>query len=228
MNKPRILLVEDDTSLGPVLKSYLEMNTYEVDLVDDGREVLPILQNKDFDVCIFDVMLPGKDGFSIAKEVSDFRSDLPFVFLTAKTLREDMIKGFKLGADDYITKPFDTEVLIFKLNAILHRNKVIKPETWEFQVGKYNFYARERKLLFNEECIKLTPKENALLKILCENMNELTQNQIALMSIWGNDSYFNKRSMDVFISKLRKYLSQDKRIFIENVHGSGYILYVQD
>lgn len=228
MNKPRILLVEDDSSLGPVLKSYLEMNSYQVELVDDGRKALPVFESRNFDLCIFDVMLPGKDGFSVAKEVCACREEVPFIFLTAKTLREDIIKGFKLGADDYITKPFDTEVLIYKLDAILSRNKIRIPARWEYQIGDYKFLSKERKLMLGEECFKLTPKESALLRILCENMNELTPNQKALTSIWGNDSYFNKRSMDVFISKLRKYLQEDEKIFIENVHGSGYILYVQD
>lgn len=228
MNKPRILLVEDDSSLGPVLKSYLEMNSYQVELVDDGRKALPVFESRNFDLCIFDVMLPGKDGFSVAKEVCAYREEIPFIFLTAKTLRDDIIKGFKLGADDYITKPFDTEVLIYKLDAILSRNKIKIPARWEYQIGKYKFLSKERKLIFGKECFKLTPKESALLRILCENMNELTPNQKALTSIWGNDSYFNKRSMDVFISKLRKYLQQDEKIFIENVHGSGYILYVQE
>ncbi len=220
--------MEDDLSFGSVLKSYLEINEYEVTWVDDGKFALERFRNGDFQICILDVMLPNVDGFTIGTEIRKINQDIPMVFLTAKNLKEDILKGYNLGADDYITKPFDTEVLLCKIQAIIKRQSVqeVQDET-VFQIGSYEFDSKLRSILRDGEKQKLSPKEADLLKLLCQNKNELLSRETALNKIWGEDGYFTARSMDVFITKLRKFLKDDPNIEIKNIHGSGFLLDVK-
>ena len=224
--KPKILLCEDDTNLGMVLKNYLELNDFEVVLERDGRLGLAAFQREKFDICLLDVMMPKMDGFTMAEEVRDINPDVPLFFLSAKTMKDDIIQGYKLGADDYITKPFDSEVLLLKIRAILKRNEEQHREevNAEFDMGKYHFNPRLRELTLEGNVQVLSPKENELLKMLCEYKNDLLPRDIALKKIWGSDTYFNGRSMDVYIAKLRKYLKEDSTIEIVNIHGNGFRL----
>jgi two-component system OmpR family response regulator len=224
--KPKILLCEDDTNLGLVLKNYLELNDYDVVLERDGRLGLAGFQREKFDICLLDVMMPNMDGFTLAEEIRDINPDVPLFFLSAKTMKDDIIQGYKLGADDYITKPFDSEVLLLKIKAILKRNEELHKEevNAEFDLGKYHFNPRLRELGFEGKLQTLSPKENELLKMLCEYKNDLLARDIALKKIWGSDTYFNGRSMDVYIAKLRKYLKEDSTIEIVNIHGNGFRL----
>jgi two-component system OmpR family response regulator len=224
--KPKILLCEDDTNLGSVLKNYLELNDYDVTLERDGRLGLAAFQREKFDICLLDVMMPNMDGFTLAEEVRDINPDVPLFFLSAKTMKDDIIQGYKLGADDYITKPFDSEVLLLKIKAILKRNEEMHKEevNAEFDLGKYHFNPRLRELSFDGKIQVLSPKENELLKMLSEYKNDLLSREIALKKIWGSDTYFNGRSMDVYIAKLRKYLKEDSDIEIVNIHGNGFRL----
>jgi len=221
MNK--ILLVEDDVNFGSVLRSYLEINGFTVTLCNTGDKGFSALKSSEFDLCIFDIMMPGMDGFRLAEEKQTFKNDVPFIFLTAKTLKEDIVKGYNLGADDYITKPFDTELLLLKIKAIIQRDKKNRNNVEdEFSIGNYCFIHSLRTLKNNETRIQLSPREADLLKQLCLHKNELLQKDKALKLIWGDDSYFNSRSMDVYITRLRKYLSGDPEISILSIHGSGY------
>ena len=224
--KPLILLCEDDTNLGMVLKNYLELNDYEVILERDGKLGLAAFQREKFDICLLDVMMPNMDGFALAEEIRDINPDVPLFFLSAKTMKDDIIQGYKLGADDYITKPFDSEVLLLKIKAILKRNEEMHREevNAEFDMGKYHFNPRLRELTIDGKVQVLSPKENELLKMLCEYKNDLLSREIALKKIWGSDTYFNGRSMDVYIAKLRKYLREDSTIEIVNIHGNGFRL----
>ncbi len=224
--KPKILLCEDDTNLGMVLKNYLELNDFEVVLERDGRLGLAAFQREKFDICLLDVMMPKMDGFTMAEEIRDINPDVPLFFLSAKTMKDDIIQGYKLGADDYITKPFDSEVLLMKIRAILKRNEEQHKEevNAEFDMGKYHFNPRLRELVFEGNVQVLSPKENELLKMLCEYKNDLLPREAALKKIWGSDTYFNGRSMDVYIAKLRKYLKEDSTIEIVNIHGNGFRL----
>jgi DNA-binding response OmpR family regulator len=224
--KPKILLCEDDTNLGMVLKNYLELNDYDVILERDGRLGLAAFQREKFDICLLDVMMPNMDGFALAEEIRDINPDVPLFFLSAKTMKDDIIQGYKLGADDYITKPFDSEVLLLKIKAILKRNEEMHREevNAEFDMGRYHFNPRLRELTFDGKIQVLSPKENELLKMLCEYKNDLLSREIALKKIWGSDTYFNGRSMDVYIAKLRKYLKEDSTIEIVNIHGNGFRL----
>lgn len=228
--KPRILLCEDDPNLGNVLKNYLELNDYEVILERDGRLGLAAFQREKFDLCLLDVMMPHMDGFTLAEEIRDVDPDIPLFFLSAKTMKEDIIQGYKLGADDYITKPFDSEVLLLKIKAILKRNEEINKESEnkEFDFSTYHFNPRLRELIHNGSTQTLSPKENELLKMLAENLNDLLPRDQALKKIWGSDTYFNGRSMDVYIAKLRKYLKEDEKIEIVNIHGNGFRLVVHE
>ena len=220
--------MEDDLSFGAVLKSYLELNDFEVTWVDDGKFAAEKFRNGNYQICILDVMLPNVDGFTIGKEIRKTNKFIPMVFLTAKTLKEDILRGYNLGADDYITKPFDTEVLLCKIRAILKRESPQdgKDEV-QFTIGSYEFDSRLRQISRGDEKQKLSPKESDLLKLLCQNMNELLPRETALRKIWGEDGYFTARSMDVFVTKLRKYLAGDPNIEIKNVHGSGFLLEVK-
>jgi DNA-binding response OmpR family regulator len=223
--KQHIFLVEDDLSFGAVLKSYLELNDYQVTWVDDGKLAMNKFRNGNFHICILDVMLPNIDGFTIGAEIRKIDNEIPLVFLTAKTLKEDILKGYNVGADDYITKPFDTEVLLCKIQAIIKRQSV-QPENEEFafSVGSYEFDSKLRIIVREGVKQKLSPKESDLLKLLCQHKNKLLSREKALRKIWGDDGYFTARSMDVFITKLRKYLKDDPNIEIKNIHGSGFLL----
>lgn len=227
-NKGKILLVEDDTNLGMVLKNYLELNDYEVVLERDGILGLAAFRREKFDLCLLDVMMPNMDGFTLAEEIRDVDPDIPLFFLSAKTMKEDIINGYKLGADDYITKPFDSEVLLLKIKAILKRNEegAKENENQEFDLGSYHFNPKLRELIHNGQTHTLSPKENELLKMLAEHKNDLLPREQALKKIWGSDTYFNGRSMDVYIAKLRKYLKDDSTIEIVNIHGNGFRLVV--
>jgi two-component system, OmpR family, response regulator len=224
--KYRILLCEDDQNLGMVLKNYLELNDYEVTLERDGRLGLAAFQREKYDICLLDVMMPNMDGFTLAEEIRDVDPDIPLFFLSAKTMKEDIIQGYKLGADDYITKPFDSEVLLLKIKAILKRNEELtrESENIEFDMGKYHFNPKLRQLIVDGRTQTLSPKENELLKMLAEHKNDLLPRERALKKIWGSDTYFNGRSMDVYIAKLRKYLKEDTNIEIVNIHGNGFRL----
>ncbi len=224
--KYKVLLCEDDTNLGMVLKNYLELNDYDVILERDGRLGLAAFQREKFDICLLDVMMPNMDGFTLAEEIRDIDPDIPLFFLSAKTMKEDIIQGYKLGADDYITKPFDSEVLLHKIKAILKRNEEINKESEniKFDFGKYHFNPKLRELIVDGKTQTLSPKENELLKMLAEHKNDLLPRERALKKIWGSDTYFNGRSMDVYIAKLRKYLKEDPNIEIVNIHGNGFRL----
>lgn len=226
--KAKILLCEDDPNLGMVLKNYLELNDYDVILERDGRLGLAAFQREKFDLCLLDVMMPHVDGFSLAEDIRDINPDVPLFFLSAKTMKEDIIQGYKLGADDYITKPFDSEVLLLKIKAILKRNEELNRESAnvEYDLGHYHFNPKLRELSINGKMQTLSPKENELLKMLSEYKNDLLPREIALKKIWGSDTYFNGRSMDVYIAKLRKYLKEDENIEIVNIHGNGFRLVV--
>jgi len=224
--KYKILLCEDDTNLGMVLKNYLELNDYEVVLERDGRLGLAAFQREKFDICLLDVMMPNVDGFTLAEEIRDVDPDIPLFFLSAKTMKEDVVQGYRLGADDYITKPFDSEVLLLKIKAILKRNEEENriSDNIEFDLGSYHFNPKLRELSHNGQTHTLSPKENELLKMLAEHKNDLLPRERALKKIWGSDTYFNGRSMDVYIAKLRKYLKDDTNIEIVNIHGNGFRL----
>ncbi|MCW3109358.1 MAG: response regulator transcription factor [Segetibacter sp.] len=224
--KYKVLLCEDDTNLGMVLKNYLELNDYDVILERDGRLGLAAFQREKFDICLLDVMMPNMDGFTLAEEIRDVDPDIPLFFLSAKTMKEDIIAGYKLGADDYITKPFDSEVLLLKIKAILKRNEEENRinENIEFDLGEFHFNPKLRELSHAGIMQTLSPKENELLKMLAEHKNDLLPREQALKRIWGSDTYFNGRSMDVYIAKLRKYLRDDPNIEIVNIHGNGFRL----
>ncbi len=228
--KPQILLCEDDTNLGMVLKNYLELNDYNVTLERDGKLGLAAFQREKFDLCLLDVMMPNMDGFTLAEEIRDVNPDVPLFFLSAKTMKDDIIQGYKLGADDYITKPFDSEVLLHKIKSILKRNEELHREeaNAEYDLGKYHFNPRLRELTVDGKTQTLSPKENELLKMLSEYKNDLLSREVALKKIWGSDTYFNGRSMDVYIAKLRKYLKEDPALEIVNIHGNGFRLVVTE
>lgn len=232
MRKQKIFLVEDDLNFGSVMKSYLEMNDFDVDWINNGKVALATFNKGVYDLCILDVMLPYIDGFTIGTEIKKVKPGVPIIFLTAKTLKEDMIKGFNVGADDYITKPFDSEVLIYKIKAILKRNQLGSAEisTDEIiEIGKFKFDYKTRNLSCENELeVKLSPKEGDLLLYLAQSRNKVLDRNYALEKIWGEQGYFTARSMDVYITKLRKYLKSDSNIEIVNIHGSGYILKIED
>ncbi len=227
--KYKILLCEDDSNLGLVLKNFLELNDYEVTLERDGRLGLGAFQREKFDLCLLDVMMPNVDGFTLAEEIRDIDPDVPLFFLSAKTLKEDILQGYRLGADDYITKPFDSDVLMHKIKAIIKRNEEDHKVTdnLEFELGAYHFNPKLRELKIKDSTQVLSPKVNELLKMLAEYKNDLLTREKALKKIWGSDTYFNGRSMDVYIAKLRKYLKEDSTIEIVNIHGNGFRLVVQ-
>ena len=227
--------MEDDQNFGDVLRSYLEMHGFEVTLATDGMQGLEYFNNGQYDLCIFDVMMPKKDGFMLAKDVREKDADMPIIFLTARTMKDDVLKGFKIGADDYITKPFVSEELLYRIQAILKRSTQKadpKEEVKEFTIGNYHFNFPLRILTFdmggeNEEKSKLSPKEAQLLRLFAVYMNDILPRSEALTKIWGEDNYFTARSMDVFVTKLRKYLKKDENIEIVNIHGNGFQLLVK-
>lgn len=231
----RILLVEDDQNFGDVLRSYLEMNDYDVTLATDGEKGLECYQRSEYDLCIFDVMMPKKDGFTLATEIREKDTSMPIIFLTARGIKEDILKGFKIGADDYITKPFNSEELLLRIQAILKRSQQQpdpREDVKEFMIGRYHFNFPLRILTFdgggNEEVKeKLSPKEAQLLRMFAIHINDILPRSEALTKIWGEDTYFTARSMDVFVTKLRKYLKYDENIEIVNIHGNGFQLLVR-
>ncbi|MGC6480389.1 MAG: response regulator transcription factor [Flavobacteriaceae bacterium] len=228
MDIKKILLVEDDPNFGSILKDYLQLNDYKITLARNGIEGFDKFQHETFDLCILDVMMPYKDGFTLAKEIREQNEEIPLIFLTAKSLKTDMLRGFKIGADDYLTKPFDSEILLAKIKAILNRKKVSQiPETeiFEFQIGAFAYNSKLRSLQSaGEEAIKLSPKENQLLRLLVLHANDLLPREVALNKIWRDENYFTSRSMDVYIAKLRKYLKPDADVEILNIHGEGFRL----
>lgn len=225
--KAKILLVEDDENLGYILKDYLEMIGYWVDLQKNGIDGLRSFTINTFDICILDVMLPYKDGFTLAEEIRAKDRQVPIIFLTAKQMKEDKIRGFQVGADDYITKPFSSEELSFRIEAILRRIQY-QPEDVEepqlFKIGLFEFNFVDQQLSFKGEKRNLTKKEAEVLKLLCLNKNKLVRREKVLKNVWGKDDYFMGRSMDVYITKLRKYLKSDPNVSIMNIHGAGFKL----
>lgn len=224
----RIFLVEDDLSFGSVLKSYLEINDFVVDWVDDGKYAVDHFRKGNYDICILDIMLPHVDGFTIANEIRQINNLIPIVFLTAKKMKEDVLKGYGVGGDDYITKPFDTDILLAKIRAILARRDSQSGVKDIYEIGKFVFNSKLRTLTSGDTERKLSPKEAQLLEQLAINPNTLISREMALKKIWGNDDYFTARSMDVYITKLRKFLSEDPRLNIKNIHGSGFQLVVNE
>lgn len=220
----KILLVEDDDTLGYILKEYLEMKGFAVQWAQQGKLGLRLFQNNKFDLGLLDVMMPEMDGFTLAEELKKLNSSFPIIFLTAKSLKIDKLKGFNLGADDYIIKPIDEEELVARIKAVLRRSTVVLPEEKSYQLGKYLFDTVNQKLTIGSKDHYLTEMEARLLQLLCESKGKLLSRQEVLQTIWGKSDYFTRRSMDVFISRLRKYLADDENVQITNVHGSGFIL----
>lgn len=226
-NKLKILLAEDDRNLGNILRAYLEAKGFETRLFINGQEAFDAFQKEKYDFCILDVMMPIKDGFTVAREIRVFDKKTPILFLTAKSLQEDKLKGFEIGGDDYLTKPFSMEELLVRINAIIRRaqqNETPSAVANMFRIGRYTFNYDRHILTFDSIEHKLTAKESELLKMLAENLNNVLDRSVALKHIWSDDSYFNARSMDVYIAKLRKYLKEDPTVELINVHGIGFKL----
>ena len=223
--KLRILLCEDDENLGMLLREYLQAKGFSTDLYADGESGYKAFLKGKYDICVFDVMMPKKDGFQLAQEIRTINSEVPIIFLTAKTLKDDILEGFKRGADDYITKPFSMEELVMRIEAILRRVKGKKgKEITMYKIGKFTFDTQKQVLISDDISTKLTTKESELLGLLCAHVNEILERNFALKTIWTDDNYFNARSMDVYITKLRKHLKSDPSIEIINIHGKGYKL----
>jgi len=227
----KILLVEDDQNFGAILKDYLSLNDFAVTLAKNGMEGFEKFKKDNYDLCILDVMMPYKDGYTLAKEIREKNKDIPIIFLTAKSMKEDVLKGYKVGADDYLNKPFDSDVLLMKIKAIMQRkasDSKVDQQIFEFQIGQFHLNAKLRYLtLPGQEPIKLSPKENELLKLLALHENDLMPRELALTKIWRDDNYFTSRSMDVYIAKIRKYLKDDPQVEILNIHGEGFRLVVK-
>lgn len=227
-NDKNILLVEDDVNFGAILNDFLKLHSYNVTLAKNGIEGLEKFKKNDFGLCILDVMLPFKDGFTLAKEIREINKDVPLFFLTAKTLKDDVLKGYKIGADDYLTKPFDSDILLLKIKSIFKRKKVTLSKNdsqYLYNFGDFSFNSKLRILEHKDNSsVKLSPKENELLKLLLMHLNDLMPRELALVKIWNDDNYFTSRSMDVYIAKIRKYLQKDNRLEIENIHGEGFRL----
>lgn len=225
-----ILLVEDDPNFGIVLRDYLNLNGFQVTLAKNGMEGFDKYKKGDYDLCILDVMMPYKDGYTLAKEIREDNTSVPIIFLTAKSMKEDVLQGYKVGADDFLNKPFDSEVLLVKIKTLLKRKSAqttVSQKQTDFQIGDFHLNAKLRFLTYKkEDPIKLSPKENDLLKLLALHLNDLMPRELALTQIWRDDNYFTSRSMDVYIAKLRKYLKQDPKVEILNIHGEGFRLVV--
>ncbi|WP_462248743.1 response regulator transcription factor [Ekhidna sp.] len=221
----KILLVEDDESFGYILQEYLELHDFNVTLSKDGEDGLRTFQEHNFDLCLLDVMMPLKDGFTLAKEIREVDSDIPFMFLTAKALKVDKLKGFRLGCDDYIVKPIDQELLIARIKALIKRacteSSAIQTS---YEIGKYQFDFSNQLLNLGDQAQRLTEKEAKILQLLCESKHEVLDRNKALKEVWGKSDFFNRKSMDVFIHKLRQYLKADPTVQIINVHGKGFVL----
>ncbi|MBI1780519.1 MAG: response regulator transcription factor [Sphingobacteriales bacterium] len=225
MTKARVLLAEDDASLGFVIKDNLQEEGYEVILCTDGDMALQQFQQKEFDICLLDVMMPNKDGFAVAKKIRQRTDLLPILFITAKSMEEDKIKGFTSGADDYITKPFSMKELMMRMDVFLRRSKKLQADNnKEYQLGKLKFSYRDLKLYVNGEVSSLTQREADLLRFFCEHTNQILRREEVLLNVWGKDDYFLGRSMDVFIAKLRKHFKADPDIILETIHGVGFRL----
>jgi DNA-binding response OmpR family regulator len=226
MKKVNILLAEDDPNLGQLLKNYLNAMEYETTLITDGAQAMKVFRKEKFHICLLDVMMPELDGFALAKGIREIDANIPIIFLTAKNLKQDVIEGFKSGADDYLTKPFSMEELIYRIEAILRRTTTRTQDTRAevYTIGKFTFDVTKQLLVYQDQTRKLTTKESELLELLCRHRNEVLERNFALKSIWIDDNYFNARSMDVYITKLRKYLSKDESVEILNIHGKGYKL----
>ena len=228
-DRVKILLCEDDENLGMLLREYLQAKGYVAELCADGDAGFKAYLKNKFDICVLDVMMPKKDGYTLASEIRAANADVPIIFLTAKTMKDDILEGFKIGADDYITKPFSMEELVFRIEAILRRTKGKKTkESTVYRIGNFTFDTQKQLLVIGDQQTKLTTKENELLALLCSHANEILQRDFALKSIWIDDNYFNARSMDVYITKLRKHLKDDPQIEIINIHGKGYKLITPD
>lgn len=226
INNKQVLLVEDDPNLGMLLQEYLTHKQFNVVLKRNGEEGLFAFRKGSFDIVLLDVMMPKMDGFAVAEEIRKDNTEVPIIFLTAKSMKEDKIKGLTIGADDYITKPFSMEVLELKMNAILRRieKKEVQTALDEYKAGHTILDYKNQKVMYNDQVTKLTTKENELLRLFFERKNAILEREVALKHVWQDDSYFTARSMDVFISKLRKYLRDDESLSIVNVHGTGYKL----
>lgn len=226
MDKTRILLAEDDQNLGNLLREYLNVKGYEADLFPDGEKAYAAFQRNPYDLCILDVMMPARDGLTLASDIRMQNSDIPIIFLTAKSLKDDVFEGFKAGGDDYITKPFSMEELLYRMDAILRRTKkeTDQKEQQVYKIGKYEFDTRKQVLVIEGKSQKITTKEAELLKLLCIHSNKMLDRNLALKAVWSDDSYYNARSMDVYITKLRKKLKEDPAIEIINIHGKGFKL----
>lgn len=226
MNNIRILLAEDDNNLGLLLRNYLTAKNYETVLYINGNLALEAFPTGSFGLCILDIMMPEMDGIMLAREIRHLNPDIPIIFLTAKNQKEDIIDGFKSGADDYITKPFSMEELLYRIEAIIRRtiSPAVNRKSESYTIGEYSFDSLKQMLVFNDQAIKLTTKESELLELLCRHANEILERNFALKTIWIDDNYFNARSMDVYITRLRKYLKKDSSVKILNVHGRGYKL----
>jgi DNA-binding response OmpR family regulator len=226
----KILLVEDDPNFGTILRDYLAMNDYDVVHAKNGMEGFEKFKKDTYDLCILDVMMPYKDGFTLAKEIREKNTDVPIFFLTAKSMKEDVLKGYKVGADDYLNKPFDSEVLLMKIKAVMQRKTIdtgLETKQFEFVIGEFHLNSKLRFLKFkDDEPVKLSPKENELLRLLAIYENDLMPRELALTKIWRDDNYFTSRSMDVYIAKLRKYLKSDPLVEILNIHGEGFRLVI--
>jgi DNA-binding response OmpR family regulator len=226
MERKKILLAEDDENLGSLLQNYLIVKGYNVDLYTDGKKALDGYKKGPFSICIVDVMMPVMDGFELVREIRKINPDSPVIYLTARNQKDDIIEGFITGADDYITKPFSMEELLYRIEAVLRRTSSPREEKSEesYTIGEYHFDTIRQLLSINDHTIKLTTKESELLSLLCQHKNSILERNYTLRTIWIDDNYFNARSMDVYITKLRKYLRKDPSIEIINVHGKGYKL----
>ncbi len=224
MSQIKILLAEDDKNLGMILKAFLDSKGFPTTLCQNGTEALQAFNSQDFDFCLFDVMMPEKDGFTLAKEIKKNNPFVPLVFLTAKKEQEDILEGFRIGADDYVTKPFSMDELLMRIQAVSRRCAFVKSEPTTYQLGEFTFDAPRHVLTNGKETKKLTSKEADLLLLLCENMGSTLERAVALKQIWEEESYLNARSMDVYITKLRKFFKDDPGVEIINVHGVGFKL----
>lgn len=226
MSNYKILLAEDDVNLGNLLKNYLSLKNFDTTLCTNGNSALEAYSSESYDLCIFDIMMPEMDGITLAKEIRLTNAVIPIIFLTARSQKEDIIEGFRSGADDYMTKPFSMEELVYRIEAVLRRSAGASASKKEesYTIGQYNFDPVKQILIYGGNPLKLTTKESELLELLCRQGNDVLERNHALKTIWVDDNYFNARSMDVYITRLRKYLSKDPSVKILNIHGKGYKL----
>lgn len=228
-NNMKVLLCEDDENLGILLREFLQAKGFECDLCPDGEQGYSAFLKKQYDICVLDVMMPKKDGFTLATDIKTLNPETPIIFLTARNMKDDVFEGFKIGADDYIVKPFSMEELVLRINAVLRRTSGKRDkEITVYKLGKFTFDTQKQVLVANDKTIKLTTKECELLTLLCQHANEILERNYALKTIWVDDNYFNARSMDVYITKLRKLLREDPSVEIINSHGKGYKLIVPE